>query len=104
MESLENVLGGVAGGSRAVADAGWLTNDRQFGKMGKILYPKLYIALGISGAILHMAGMQDSEYIAVVNKNGAALIFTVADYGICGNLFKVVPMMIEAFKDAEISG
>ena len=100
-EELAGLFGGVVGGSRVAIDSGWLTADHQVGQTGKTVHPKVYIALGISGSIQHKAGMSESECIIAVNKNETAPIFEIADYGICGDLFKVTPMLIEAFKAAK---
>lgn len=101
-EMLADAFGnGVVGGSRAVIDSGWLPADHQVGQTGKTVHPKVYVALGISGAIQHKAGMQDSELIIAVNKDETAPIFDCADYGIAGDLFKIVPMMVEVIKESK---
>jgi electron transfer flavoprotein alpha subunit len=101
LEEFAELIGGEVSGSRGAIDNGWLEHSRQVGQTGKTVHPKLYIACGISGAIQHIVGMQNSDYIIAINKDKTASIFEVANLGIIGDVFEIIPEIIKKIKQSD---
>jgi electron transfer flavoprotein alpha subunit len=100
-KALADALGGEIAASRPICDSGWLPMDRQIGSSGQTVAPKLYLALGISGAIQHIVGMKGARSVIAINKDAEAPIFEIADFGVVGNLFDIVPALTEEVKKAK---
>ena len=100
-KQLADALGGEIAASRPICDAGWLPMERQVGSSGQTVAPKVYIALGISGAIQHIVGMKGARAVVAINKDAEAPIFEIADFGVVGNLFDIIPPLVEEVKKAK---